>query len=373
MLEPEMSRAHLGFGGWALMGMVFCILLVALAFEFVNGFHDTANAIATSVGTKVLTPRQAVVLAAVFNLAGALAGTAVATTIGTGLVNPQFVTPAVILAALLGGISWNLLTWWWGLPSSSSHALIGGLCGATLAAAGGNWGVIRWSVVGEGSGSMEGLWPKVLKPMVLSPLLGVLVAFALMGLLLFLVQRTRPMILQRVFGRCQLVSAAWVSFSHGTNDAQKTMGIIALTLFSATSTGALDELPAWLGFLRSPEFTVHPWIKVVCAITMALGTASGGWRIIATLGRKMVRLQPIHGFAAQTTAAGIIQIASHWGMPLSTTHVISASILGVGASRRFSAVKWTVVTRMLWAWVFTLPVTGLLGYGLLQVLRYAGL
>ena len=353
------------------MGLVLIIVAVALVFEFINGFHDTANAIATTIATKVLTPRQAVVMSAVFNLFGALVGTAVATTIGTGLVDVKHVTNQVILCALIGGILWNLLTWWLGLPSSSSHALIGGLCGATLAASGGNWHVIHWSILNGTSHRLEGLWPKVIQPMILSPACGILIGFAMMGLLLALFHRLRPLTMKIVFGRLQLFSAAWMSFSHGTNDAQKTMGIIALTLFAATTgSTAFDHLPSWLGFLRAPEFKVYVWIKVICALTMAAGTAAGGWRIISTMGRKLVKLQPIHGFAAQTTAAGIIQLASHWGMPLSTTHVISSAIMGVGASRRLSAVKWTVVERMVWAWIMTLPITATLGY---LLARFAGL
>jgi PiT family inorganic phosphate transporter len=302
-------------------------------------------------------------MSAVFNLCGALVGTAVATTIGKGLVDVKEVTNQVVLCALIGGIVWNLLTWWLGLPSSSSHALIGGLCGATLAASGGRWSVIHWSVVNGASHQLEGLWPKVIRPMILSPACGLFLGFAMMAVLLVLFHRLRPLTMKIVFGRAQLFSAAWMSFSHGTNDAQKTMGIIALTLFAATTgSTALDHLPPWLGFLRSPEFKVYVWIKVVCAVTMAAGTAAGGWRIISTMGRTLVRLQPIHGFAAQTTAAAIIQLASHWGMPLSTTHVISSSIMGVGASRRLNAVKWTIVERMVWAWIMTLPITGAMGY-----------
>jgi PiT family inorganic phosphate transporter len=345
------------------MGLVLIIVAVALVFEFINGFHDTANAIATTIATKVLTPRQAVAMSAVFNLLGALVGTAVATTIGTGLVDVKHVTSVVILCALIGGIIWNLITWWAGLPSSSSHALIGGLCGAALASSGGQWSVVRWSILNGASQKLEGLWPKVIQPMVLSPVCGIVIGFATMGLLLALFGRLRPLTMKIVFGRLQLLSAAWMSFSHGTNDAQKTMGIIALTLFAATTTStAFDHLPGWLGFLRAPEFKVYVWIKVMCALTMAAGTAAGGWRIISTMGRKMVKLQPIHGFAAQSTAAGIIQLASHWGMPLSTTHVISSAIMGVGASRRLNAVKWTVVERMVWAWIMTLPITATLGY-----------
>jgi PiT family inorganic phosphate transporter len=349
------------------MSLVLSLILIALVFEYINGFHDTANSIATVVSTRVLTPRQAVLLAAVFNLVGALAGTAVATTVGKGLVDTQFVTLTTIAAALLSAIVWNLLTWWLGLPSSSSHALIGGLCGATLASAGGNWSVVKWTVLNPATHQVEGLWPKVVLPMVTSPVCGLVVGFLLMGLLLVLLRAWRPHTVNAVFGRLQLVSASFMGFSHGTNDAQKTMGIIALTLFTATSTGSLDDLPGWLRFLHTPKFEVHAWVKIACALTMAAGTAAGGWRIIRTLGHKMVKLQPIHGFAAETTAATIIQFATHWGIPLSTTHVISTSIMGVGATKRFSAVKWGIVERMAWAWVLTLPVTAIVGYLLFEI------
>ncbi len=356
------------------MLLILTIVLVALIFEFINGFHDTANAIATSIATKVMTPRQAVTVSAVFNLIGALVGTAVAKTIGTEIVDVSVVTPMTLLCALGGGIAWNLLTWWLGLPSSSSHALIGGLCGAALASAHGNWSVIHWSFVDPVKHKLIGLWPKVVAPMILAPALGILFGFAVMGLLLWWFHASRPRTVNRIFRVSQLFSAAWMSFSHGTNDAQKTMGIIALTLFTATTqTNAFDHLPGWLDFLHAPEFKVYTWIKVVCAITIAAGTAVGGWRIIQTLGTKMVKLQPIHGFAAQSTAAAIIQVASSLGIPLSTTHVVSASIMGAGATKRLNAVKWSVVERMVWAWVLTLPITALLGYWLLQGLRLCGL
>jgi inorganic phosphate transporter, PiT family len=352
------------------MTLILAVLWVALIFEFINGFHDTANAIATIVSTKVLTPRQAIVLSTLFNLLGALSGVAVAKTIGQDLVDTHFVSTITLLGALGAAIAWNLLTWWLGLPSSSSHALIGGLCGATLASAGNDWSVIKWNVLSPTTHKLEGLWPKVLGPMFLSPACGILVGFALMALLMVLLRNWSPHRTKVVFGRCQLLSASWMSFSHGTNDAQKTMGIIALTLFTATTkTNSFEHLPAWLDFLRAPEFIVYDWIKVVCALTMAAGTAIGGWRIIRTLGSKVVKMQPIHGFAAQTTAAGIIQLATHWGIPLSTTHVISASIMGVGATKRFSAVKWGIVGRMVWAWILTIPISGLLAYGLMLLLR----
>ena len=335
------------------MTLFILVVLAALAFEYINGFHDAANAIATVVSTKVLTPRQAITLAAFFNLTGALMGTAVASTIGKGMVDPKVITMSTILCALLGAIVWNLITWWLGLPSSSSHALIGGLCGAALATAGGDWSVLKWNT---------GLLPKVVVPMLTSPIVGFVGAALLMFLLLVLLRKFTPHLVNSIFGKLQLVSAAWMAHSHGTNDAQKTMGIIALARFTATSSGAFADLPPSLDFLRTPDFTISRWVIVVCALTMAAGTAAGGWRIIRTLGHKMVRLQPVHGFAAETTAAVIIQVASSHGIPLSTTHVISTSIMGVGAAKRFSAVKWGVVERIVWAWVLTLPATALIAY-----------
>jgi PiT family inorganic phosphate transporter len=343
------------------MTIFLIVLLTALVFEYINGFHDAANAIATVVSTKVLTPRQAIALAAVFNLVGALMGTAVASTIGKGLVDTNVVTMATIFSGLMGAIIWNLITWWFGLPSSSSHALIGGLCGAALASAGNNWNVLHWATT-DAKGAAAGLWPKVVLPMITSPLVGFFGGAFLMFLLTICIHRLRPRLVNNVFGKLQLVSAGLMAHSHGSNDAQKTMGIIALALFTGTKSGAFDELPAWASFLRTPEFVVNQWVVITCALVMAAGTAAGGWRIIRTMGHKMVKLQPVHGFAAETTAALIIHYASVLGIPLSTTHAISTSIMGVGAVKRFGAVKWTVVERILWAWVFTLPVCGLIGY-----------
>jgi PiT family inorganic phosphate transporter len=350
------------------MILVLSVILFALIFEYSNGFHDTANSIATVVSTKVLTPRQAVVWAAFFNLVGALTGTAVATTIGQGLVDTAFVDLTTILSAILGAIIWNVLTWWLGLPSSSSHALVGGLCGATLASAHGAWRVIRWSFAGPRD-ELEGLWPKVIAPMFTSPVLGMLIGFLVMGILLVALRSWLPYTVNLVFGKAQLFSAAFMGFSHGTNDAQKTMGVLSLALFTATSSGVFGGIPKELSFLRMSVFHVPLWIKVVCALTMAAGTAAGGWRIIRTLGHKVVRLQPIHGFAAETSAAAVIQIATHWGIPVSTTHIIATSIMGVGATKRLSAVKWGLVERILWTWVLTLPVTGCLGFLFESVLQ----
>ena len=332
----------------------FVVVFAAIVFEYSNGFHDAANAIATVVSTKVLTPRQAIVMAAIFNLTGALLGGAVASTIGKGLVDTNFVTMATVLCALIAAFAWNITTWWVGLPSSSSHALIGGLCGAALATARGNWSVLKWN---------SGLWPKVVVPMITSPLAGFFLGAVVMFALFLIFHRFTPAAVHSVFGKLQIFSAAWMAHSHGTNDAQKTMGIITLALFTGTKAGSFDHLPGWLTFLQTPAFAEIPtWVKILCALTMAAGTAAGGWRIIRTLGHKMVKLQPVHGFAAETSAAFIIQTASVYGIPLSTTHVISTSIMGVGAVKRFSGVKWTVVERIIWAWILTLPATGLIGF-----------
>jgi PiT family inorganic phosphate transporter len=347
------------------------VLLAAFVFEYINGFHDSANAIATVVSTKVLTPRQAILWAAFWNMFGALAGTAVAATIGKGLVDTNVVTMPTVFAALLSSIIWNLLTWWLGLPSSSSHALIGGLCGAGLASADGRWSVLKWSVV-DAKGSHNGLWPKIVLPMVSSPMLGFIIGALLMFLLTIALRKVSPRVVSAVFGKAQLVSAGFMGYSHGSNDAQKTMGIITLALFTGTQAGAFAHLPGWLSFLQMPEFVVPRWVMISCALTMAAGTAAGGWRIIRTMGHKMVKLQPVHGFAAETTAALIIHGASTIGIPLSTTHVISTSIMGVGASKRFSAVKWGIVERIVWAWVLTLPATGLMGYLLMRMALLAG-
>jgi phosphate/sulfate permease len=524
------------------MTLVIAVILVALIFEYINGFHDTANAIATSVATKVMTPGQAIVLASVCNLIGAMAGVAVAKTIGKDLVDAKFITSVTIMCGLLGAIAWNLFTWWIGLPSSSSHALIGGLCGAALASAHGHWDVILWS---------SGLWPKVVRPMFVAPVIGLLAGFAFMALLMVVFRGIRPRTANFMFGKAQLLSAAWMSFEHGRNDAQKTMGIIFLTLAAATNVGTLDQLPAGLHFLYQPESSaavnhslnrlgemyrdglgvpqddkkavqlfrnaadkkvaaaqmnlaamvsegrgtprnqqvaedllrkagtnrttvsflhskpknvgsnsadfaaltreraeagfsesqnqlailylegrgvpasdeqaviwlkraaeqdnpnamfnlgrlaetgrgvpkdaaaaaryysaaadhegIPLWIKLTCAITMAAGTAAGGWKIIRTMGKNVVKMQPVHGFAAQTIAAGVIGIATHFGIPLSTTHVISSSIMGVGATKRLNAVKWTVAERIVWAWVFTIPVAATLAYILVRCLQAASL
>jgi inorganic phosphate transporter, PiT family len=331
------------------------VVAAAVIFEYSNGFHDAANAIATVVSTKVLTPRQAIAMAAVFNLTGALLGGAVASTIGQGLVDANVVNMATVFCAVIAAFAWNITTWWFGLPSSSSHALIGGLCGAALATAHDNWSVIKWNT---------GLWPKVVVPMITSPAAGFIFGGLLMFLLFVALQRLTPYLVHSLFGRLQILSAAWMAHSHGTNDAQKTMGVITLALFTGTKAGSFEHLPSWLNFLKTPAFVLPTWVITLCAVTMAVGTAAGGWRIIRTLGHRMVKLQPVHGFAAETTAALIIQGASYYGIPLSTTHVISTSIMGVGAVKRFSGMRWIVVEQIVWAWIFTLPASGLIGYAL---------
>jgi PiT family inorganic phosphate transporter len=244
------------------------------------------------------------------------------------------------------------------------------LCGAALATTRGDWGVLKWEVLNTVSGKVEGLWPKVILPMLFSPMAGFILGFIMMIAIMVLFQKMRPSLASRVFCKGQWVSAAYMALSHGMNDAQKTMGIIALTLFTATSGGVFEQLPGCLHFLRTPDFGVALWVKITCALTMAAGTAAGGWRIIKTLGHKMVKMQPVHGFAAETASATIIQIASHWGIPVSTTHVISSSIMGMGSAKRFGSVKWGVVEQMVWAWIFTLPVCGLLSYGVYRIFEW---
>jgi inorganic phosphate transporter, PiT family len=353
------------------MGLVFFLLLVnlvVLCFTFTNGFHDAANAIATVVGTRVLTPRQAVVLGALTNFAGALSGVAVATTIGSGLVDTTYVTTVTVLCAMLAGITWNILTWYFGLPSSSSHALIGGLLGAAFASAHNKLEVVRWSYAKTdaktGEIVMDGLYYKVVVPMISSPFLGFIGGMLIMGLLYSIIRYMRPRSVDKMFGKLQILSASYMGWSHGFADGQKEMGIIALACFVATKNGDLKNLPTWLNFLYTPEFQIKTWVKFVCGFAMASGTYVGGWRIIQTLGRKMVRLRPVQGFAAETTAATLLMLTGRLGMPISTTHAITTSIMGVGCAKRFSALNWTLVERILWTWVMTIPATGCLAYAM---------
>jgi PiT family inorganic phosphate transporter len=355
--------------------MVFlaCVVLAVLVFTYTNGFHDTANSIATVVSTKVLTPRQAIMLATVFNLLGALTGTAVAKTIGKGMVDSEYVTMATVFCAMLSAIVWNLLTWYYGIPSSSSQGLIGGLIGAAVASAHNHWNVVLWSVPGgEHWWTKDGVIYKVILPMVTSPLCGLVGGALLMALLYFALRNWTPRRVNQVFGKLQLLSASYMGFSHGTNDAQKSMGILALALFSATNAGVLENLPVGLRFLRTPKFEIPLWMQILCGVTMALGTAVGGWRIIRTLGHKMVRLHPVHGFAAETTGATILLVTAKLGMPVSTTHAITTSIMGVGTAKNWRSVNLTVVERILWAWLLTLPATGLLAYLMVRLAQGIG-
>jgi PiT family inorganic phosphate transporter len=328
-------------GGFTLLLVV--VLVLAVVFDYINGFHDTANAIATSVSTRALRPSHAILMSATANFVGALTGTAVAKTIASGIAT----TPTgddgqvVVAAALIGGITWNLITWRLGIPSSSSHALIGGLIGAAIAS------------LGVGSLNGQGIFDRVIVPLVASPILGVAIGFGLMVLLLNLFRGAHPRRINDRFRRLQLLSAAYMAFSHGSNDAQKTMGIITLALVAA---GVI------------PEPTVPLWVILIAASAISLGTAAGGWRIIRTMGQRVVKLDPVHGFAAETTAATIIVGASTLGMPVSTTHVISSAIMGVGASDRFSAVRWGVAGNIIAAWILTLPASGAVAWLAWEVL-----
>jgi PiT family inorganic phosphate transporter len=318
------------------------VLGLALAFDYINGFHDTANAIATSVSTRALKPQYAIVMSAIANFAGAFAGTAVANTVGTGLISSQVESQTVVAAALVGAIVWNLVTWRLGIPSSSSHALIGGLLGAAAAAA------------GTGAWNVGGIVGKVLIPLVSSPVAGFVIGLAFMVVIFNVFRRARPRVMNDNFRRLQVVSAAFMAFSHGSNDAQKTMGVMTLALVTA---GVL------------PEFKVPLPVIVAAASAISLGTAAGGWRIIRTMGTRVVKLDPVHGFAAETTAASVIVVASHFGMPVSTTHVISSAILGVGSSDRFNSVRWSVARGIGIAWVLTIPAAAVVSALSFLVLR----
>ncbi len=309
--------------------LVVTIIVVALGFDYTNGFHDSANAIATSISTKALTPRVALAMAAMMNVVGALISTAVAKTVGGGIIAPPTGRDGliIVLAALLGAIAWNLGTWFLGLPSSSSHALIGGLIGAALAAS----QTVKW----------HGVWEKVVIPMVASPLIGFLLSYVFMLVLLWTFRRVNAHRGNRGFRFAQIASAATMAFGHGTQDAQKTMGVIALTLVVSGHLAKSDPIPLW--------------VILAAATAIALGTYSGGWRIMRTLGRRIFSMTPAHGFSAQTVASSVMLATAHFGLPVSTTHVISSSVMGVGATRRFSAVRWGVAGNIVFAWVLTIP------------------
>lgn len=320
-----------------LTGMLLLVVVLALLFDFSNGWHDSANAIATVVSTRVVSPFVAVMAAGVLNVAGAFMSTAVAKMVGAGIVDPASVTQQMVAAALAGAICWNLFTLLLGLPTSSSHALIGGLVGAAVTH--GGWETVK----------LTGL-RSVLEAMVLSPFFGFAIGLSFMVLISWLFFRVTRSVATRLFKRLQLISACFMAFSHGANDAQKAMGIITLALLSAG---------------QIPSAEVPTWVIGACAVAMGLGTAVGGWSIVRTLGMGIVKLEPVHGFAAETGAAAVLMVTAHIGLPVSTTHTITSSVMGVGAIKRLSAVRWGVTRRILYAWLFTLP-----GAALLSTLIY---
>lgn len=310
----------------------YVVIILALLFDYINGFHDTANAIATSVTTRALKPQHAVFLAAGLNFLGALYSTGVAKTIGGDIVKAaSMVNQHVIIAALVGATAWNLITWWYGIPSSSSHALVGGVMGAVLASK----GIDALNIAGI---------QKIVLSLVLSPLIALACGFVIMILLFWIFGRIAPFQLNTGFKRMQLLSASLMSFSHGSNDAQKAMGIITLALLSAG---------------QIPSLEVPLWVKLACASSMALGTAAGGWKIIKTMGGKIFKMEPINGFAADLNSALVIFVATHFALPVSTTHVVSGSIMGVGSAKRVSAVRWGVAQQMMYAWVMTIPISAI--------------
>jgi len=325
-----------------MVSLLVCVIVAAIIFDYINGFHDAANAIATVVSTGVLPVRTAVMIAGILNFFGAITGTAVAKTIASGFADPSVVTQTVVLAALIGACIWNLITWWYGIPSSSSHALIGGLAGAVVAKAG--LSAFKW----------KALYQKVLIPLVASPLIGFVVAFVLMISLLWIVRRRTPKVVHNASRRLQLVSACTMAFAHGSNDAQKSMGIITLALLAFVHAGHAASVPHWM--LPHGD-KVPTWVIIACAGAIAAGTMGGGKRIIKTMGSKIIRITPIQGFAAETAGAITILGASQFGVPVSTTHCINACIMGVGASKRISAVRWGVAGNILTAWVLTLPLS----------------
>jgi len=330
------------------LAIVIALIGAALIFDYINGFHDAANSIATVVSTRVLSPGRAVVWAAFFNFAAFfLFGTAVAQTIGSGMIDRHVVTFAVIFAGLFGAIVWDLITWHFGLPTSSSHALIGGYAGAAIAEAG--WGAI-----------IPSGWTKTLAFIVVSPVVGLIAGLLLMISIYWIMSHVTPGRVDHWFRKLQLVSAALFSLNHGANDAQKTMGIIAVVLTTA-------------GYYDKNYVGIPTWVVLAAYSAISLGTLSGGWRIIHTMGSRITKLEPVHGFAAETGAAGAIFIATAFGIPVSTTHAITGAIVGVGSTRRLSAVRWGVAGQIMWAWVLTIPAAAALGGGMGLILRAFGI
>src|SRR5712691_3496988 len=312
--------------------LLVIVVVVALGFDFTNGFHDTANAVATSVSTRALTPRMAVLIAAVANRGGAFVTTAVAKTVGKGIIDTGLATEKTVLAGVIGAIAWNLITWWFGLPSSSSHALIGGLIGAALVQSGSKG--VEW----------HGIAHKVAFPALIAPTVAFILAFALLLAIYWVFKWMTPGVANRTFRLGQLASGTWMAFTHGANDAQKTMGVIALALFTHHS---IDS------------FYIPTWVKIAAGVSIGAGTYVGGWRIMRTLGQRVIALEPASGFAAQTTAGATIYVATHFGYPLSTTHVISGAVMGAGSTKRLSAVRWGVAGNIVVAWILTIPAAAL--------------
>ena len=339
---------------------ILLIVAIAFVFDFINGFHDSANSIATIVGTRVLNPLAAVVWAAFFNFAAAFTvGTAVAKTVGSGMINLDIVTPSVVLAGLMGAIIWNLITWFYGLPSSSSHALIGGYAGAALAKAG--FVAITWGMK----------WIQMLSFIVLSPLIGMAAGFVLMVVVYWVFQRMSPGRVNRVFRGLQLASSALFSLSHGANDAQKTMGIIVSLLIASQNMFEGRE-GFWRHFHLTSAEVIPYWVEIGAYSAIALGTLFGGWRIVHTMGSRITKLRPVGGFAAETAGAFTILLATRFGIPVSTTHTITGSIVGVGATQRLSAVRWGVAGKIVWAWVMTIPAAGGIAALTYLLLKVAG-
>ncbi len=326
------------------MALTIVIVITALCFDFINGFHDCANAIATSVSTKVLTMRQAIVMSATLNFVGALMGVGVAKTIGSDMMDKSLVTQEIVLAGLLAAIIWDLVTWYYGLPSSSSHAIIGGLIGAAILS-NKSFSVIHWGT----------FMTKIVKWLILSPIIGFIAGFIIMKILNMILRKNKPATVSTIFSKLQILSAAGMAFMHGSNDAQKSMGVITMALVSA---GTLTT------------FKVPLWVILACATAMALGTSLGGSRIIKTVGSKMAKLAPVNGFAAETAGAMVISFATYFShAPVSTTHTITSSIMGVGASKRMNSVKWSVVKNIVWAWVFTIPVCAIIACGAYSIIN----
>jgi len=329
------------------LALIVLVVILGVIFEYVNGFHDAANAIATVVATRVLTPAQAVLMAGGLNLVGALSGVAVAKTVGAGIVDSKIVTQDLVVAALISAIIWDLITWYFGLPSSSSHALIFSIIGASVAIHG--LGVIVTDGLGKTSFGI-----------VYSPALAFLAGYLVMLTLYWILRNASWGGVQRFFGKAQILSSAYMAFSHGGNDGQKTMGVIALAL------AAYGIVPT------GKDFFIPDWVKIICAVSIGLGTATGGWRIIKTMGVRITTLKPVQGFAAETTAGTVIEIATRFGIPISTTHAISGAILGVGATRRLSAVRWGIAGRIVSAWVLTIPGCFVMGYVIAIIFRAVG-